>query len=151
MHRTFSLYAPLGVGTARQLRREATFPERLLWSRLRMGGIGTRVLRQHPIGPYIVDFCAPDEGVVIEVDGRSNDGTAARDAARHAWLESQEWRVVRVTNDDVLTDLDGVVDRISAALGRVAPGPGTGSVVSGPLHTPTPPAAGSPLKGAVWG
>lgn len=105
---------------ARQLRRDATFPERLLWSRLRRKQLGVRMLRQQPIAAYIVDFYCPDVGLIIEVDGRSHFGREAEDAARQRTLEALGYAVLRVTNDDVLADLDRVVDRIRTALARLA-------------------------------
>src|SRR5208337_573404 len=60
---------------ARQLRRNATIPERMLWNRLRGGRLaGLKFRRQQPIGPYIVDFFCHEVGLVVEVDGRSHDG-----------------------------------------------------------------------------
>ncbi len=101
---------------ARRLRRDATGPERLLWSRLRGRALGVAFRRQSPIGPYVVDFFAPLARLVVEVDGRSHAGRAAADAARRTVLESLGLRVVRVTNDDVLYRLDATVRFIADAL-----------------------------------
>ena len=109
-------YNPRLKQTARALRHGATFPERLLWSRLRRGGVGVRVLRQRPVGAYVVDFCAPDYNLLIEVDGRSHDQTGAADAGRQAWLESAGFTTLRFTNDEVLHDLEGTVARTAAWL-----------------------------------
>jgi Protein of unknown function (DUF559) len=62
---------------ARQLRREQTDAERRLWTHLRRHQLGVQFRRQHPIGPYIVDFCCVERMLVVELDGR-----AARRAAR---------------------------------------------------------------------
>jgi very-short-patch-repair endonuclease len=75
-----------------------------------------RVRRQHPIGPYVVDFCVPSARLVVEVDGRSHDGRGAYDARRQRHLEEAGWQVLRVSNDDVLTDLDGVIDAVERAI-----------------------------------
>ncbi len=101
---------------ARKLRREMTFPERLLWSRLRRRGQGTEVRRQVQIGAYIVDFYAPAVRVVIEVDGRSHDGRGAADVKRQADLEDLGLRVVRVTNDAVVHRLTETVVYLAATL-----------------------------------
>ena len=94
---------------ARRLRREATVPERLLWSRLRRHRLGVRFTRQRAIGPFIVDFFAPAVDLVVEVDGRSHDARRmAYDLQRQTWLETRGLHVVRVTNDDVLHHLDEV-------------------------------------------
>ena len=116
MARSYPRYDPTGVPRARALRRAAPVPERLLWSRLRRRQLGVRVLRQHPVGPFVVDFACPERRLVIEVDGRSHDGRAAADAAREAVLRRAGYRVLRLPNDDVLRDLDGVVARVAAAL-----------------------------------
>ncbi|MEL6616902.1 MAG: DUF559 domain-containing protein [Bacteroidota bacterium] len=109
-------YEPDTTPFARDLRRDATFPERLLWSRLRCRALGVKFLRQRPVGRYVVDFLAPESGLAIEVDGRSHDGRWAHDAARESFLREQGVRVLRLTNDEVLADLDEVVARIVAAL-----------------------------------
>lgn len=114
MSRKIIPYEPHLLERARRLRREATLPERLLWSRLRRKQLGVRFLRQRPLGAYIVDFYAPDMGLVIEVDGRSHDARQAEhDLNRQAWLEAQGLNVVRVTNDDVPRCLDEVIDTLS--------------------------------------
>ncbi|GAB5522063.1 MAG: DUF559 domain-containing protein [Rhodothermales bacterium] len=93
----------------RTLRREATFPERLLWSKLRNNQLGRRFLRQRPIGNYVVDFFCPTAQLVVEVDGVSHKHQPVYDLVRHEWLEAQGLIVLRFTNDDVLHDLDRVV------------------------------------------
>jgi very-short-patch-repair endonuclease len=93
-----------------------TFPERLLWSRLRRGALGTEVRRQVPIGAYVVDFYVPAARLVIEVDGRSHDGRGAADAAREAALVGMGLRVVRVLNAAVIGDVVAVV-AVVAGLG----------------------------------
>ncbi len=102
--------------TARRLRANATFPERLLWSRLRRRRLGTRVLRQQPIGSYIVDFYCPEECLIIEVDGRSHDGRGGYDGEREAELRRRGYRILRFTNDEVLADVDGVSEQIHEAI-----------------------------------
>jgi len=97
----------------RDLRHDATFPERLLWGRLRARRLaGIKVRRQHSIAPYIVDFFCEDAQVVIELDGNSHADRGRYDADRTAFLERQGLRVVRIANDDVLRDLDAVLEQI---------------------------------------
>lgn len=103
---------------ARKLRREMTFPERLLWSRLRRGALGVEVRRQAPVGPYVVDFLVPEARLVVEVDGRSHDGRGEADRAREAALAAMGLSVLRVSNDEVVQDVDQVVAYIAAALAR---------------------------------
>lgn len=93
-----------------------TFPERLLWSRLRRGALGTEVRRQVPVGPYVVDFLVPAACLVIEVDGRSHDGRGEADREREQALSERGLRVVRVSNDDVVRSVDGAVAAVRSAL-----------------------------------
>lgn len=99
------------VYAARKLRREMTLPEVLLWEQLRGQKLGAKFRRQHPVGPYVADFCCMAARLIVEIDGEAHDrGTApARDAAREARLAAQGFEVVRVTAKDVLENMDGVV------------------------------------------
>ncbi len=107
------------IRRARDLRRASTPPEQLLWLALRNGQIGgLKFRRQHPIGPYVVDFYCHNAELVVEVDGMSHDDKAAQDAAKTKHIESQGLRILRVTNEDVMHDLDAVTREI-ARLGGV--------------------------------
>ncbi|MBS0210003.1 MAG: endonuclease domain-containing protein [Planctomycetes bacterium] len=106
------------------MRREATTPERLLWSRLRYGQLGDiKFRRQVAIGRYFVDFYCHEARLAIELDGDSHIGKAAYDQQRTAALEAQGIQVLRVANDDVLRTLDTVVEGILLACGRHVDGP----------------------------
>src|SRR5882724_8496594 len=96
-----------------ELRKNSTQPEQLLWSTLcrrQLGGLKFR--RQHPIEPYIVDFYCATANLVIELDGESHDGRQEYDELRSEFLRSRGLKVLRLTNDDVLTNLDGVAEFI---------------------------------------
>jgi very-short-patch-repair endonuclease len=69
---------------------------------------GLRFRRQYPIGPYIADFYCHEKKLVVEVDGESHKYSQAEDADRTRYLESLEIRVFRVTNGDVVLNLEGV-------------------------------------------
>lgn len=99
---------------ARQLRADQTFPERVLWGRLRGNRAGAKFRRQYPIGLFIVDFCCPERRLIVELDGRSHIGMWQEDRARQEWLESQGWRVLRFSNDQVLNAIGRVAERIAA-------------------------------------
>jgi very-short-patch-repair endonuclease len=106
------------IERARTLRREATPPDQLLWLALRNGQIGgMKFRRQHPIGPYVVDFYCHSARLVVEVDGMSHDNKAEEDAARAKTLEAQGLRIVRLTNDDVMHDLDAVTREVARLCG----------------------------------
>jgi very-short-patch-repair endonuclease len=86
-----------------------TDAERILWARLRNGQLGGHKLRrQHPVGPYVADFCCEDRKVIVEVDGGQHADNSS-DVVRTAWLERHGYRVVRVWNNEVLTNTDGVL------------------------------------------
>jgi very-short-patch-repair endonuclease len=107
------------IGQARELRRAGTPPEQLLWLALRNGQIGgMKFRRQHPIGPYLADFFCHSARLVVEVDGMSHDDKARQDLAKTKHIESQGLRILRVTNEDVMRDLDAVTREI-ARLGGV--------------------------------
>ncbi len=110
--------APLMTTRARRLRKEATFPKRLIWGRLRAGQLGgVRFRRQHPIGPFVVDFHCAQTKLAIEVDGVSHEDCEQRDRDRTRHLESLGIRVIRFTNDEVLQDLEDVLFRIACETG----------------------------------
>ena len=103
---------------ARRLRREATVPERMLWGLLRNRRLlGLKFRRQVPIGPYVVDYLCEQEKLVVELDGMSHMGRQAEDDRRSAYLSDQGLRVARVTNDQVLADLEAVAVDILRAMG----------------------------------
>ena len=93
-----------------------TDAERALWYLLRRKQIeGYRFRKQVPIGKYIVDFACLDARLIIEVDG-SQHADAASDRERDAWLVSQNFRVLRFWNNDVLQNQEGVVQVVLEAL-----------------------------------
>ncbi len=105
---------------ARELHTHQTDAERLLWSRLRSKQLRVKFRRQEPIGHYIVDFACIEEGIVIELDGSQHCQDKGReyDIVRDDYLKSLGFRVMRFSNYDVLTNLDGV---LSTILNKVAP------------------------------
>jgi adenine-specific DNA-methyltransferase len=104
---------------ARQLRREQTDAERLLWSLLRdRRFMGYKFRRQHPIEPYVVDFYCHDAWLAIELDGGEHNEPAARtrDEKRTIILEARGIRVLRFWNNEVFNNLEGVLQTIYEAL-----------------------------------
>ena len=119
-HRKRKRVAPKTRERSQQLRTNSTFPEQRLWSMLRarqLGGIKFR--RQHPIEPYVVDFLCASAKLVIELDGESHDGRRTYDDRRTQHLEDLGFQVLRVTNNDVLTNLDGVMELIARHAGFI--------------------------------
>jgi very-short-patch-repair endonuclease len=99
---------------ARELRRSMTLPEGLLWQELRKRPGGFKFRRQHPIGPYVLDFFCALKGLAIEVDGFSHSvgERPQSDAGRDEWLGAQGVRTMRLDAKDVLDDMPSVVRMI---------------------------------------
>lgn len=113
---------PMSIARARELRRHATDAESRLWTRLRRKQIdGHRFRRQVPLGPYIADFVCLEARLIVEVDGGQHSDRAENDAKRTAWLEANDFRVLRFWNNDVLQNTDGTVETIRTALRDRAP------------------------------
>lgn len=109
----------LTVGRARKLRRKLTLPEVLLWQAIRGEKLdGARFRRQHPIGPYILDFYCDEAKLAVEVDGAAHDhpDQMAHDRARTAWLTLRRIRVYRIAARDVLENLEGVLTSVRRQL-----------------------------------
>jgi very-short-patch-repair endonuclease len=83
-----------------------SLPEVLIWQRIR--GHGFR--RQHPLGPFIMDFYRARDRLCIEIDGQQHD--LARDARRDVWLADRSTRTVRIAAALVLDDPDAVAEHI---------------------------------------
>ena len=116
-----------GTERARKLRRASTDAERRLWYALRNRQIsGHKFRRQHPIGPYIVDFVCPAKKLVVELDGSQHLRSVDYDNKRTAEIAREGFRVIRFWNNEVLSNLDGVLRAIEANLmsGSNAPHPG---------------------------
>lgn len=106
---------------ARDLRKNMTDAERVLWSRLRGQQLhGVQFYRQKPLGPYIVDFYAHAAMLVIEVDGGQHyePEHARKDAERDRCLADMGLLVMRFDNGQVLHETDAVVEQIHRIIGE---------------------------------
>ena len=102
---------------ARILRRNMTVAERVLWKQLRAKRFAdAKFNRQAPIGRYIADFCSFQNGLIVEIDGGQHDKERTSDRERTELLATEGFRVIRFWNNEVLTNLDGVMFRIEQAL-----------------------------------
>lgn len=118
---------PVMLRRARAMRTGMTEPETRLWLALRARRLnGIKFVRQAVRGRAIPDFVARSCKLVVEVDGDSHAGDEHRDARRTAVLEAEGYRVLRFTNADVMTNLDGVLRTISL------------SATTAPLPNPLP-------------
>ena len=119
---------------ARNLRKDMSLPEVMLWQQLRGRKSGLKFRRQHPIGPYVVDFYCSQASLIIEIDGEAHNRGEhpLQDLSRDQFLEENGYRVVRIAAVDVLRDVEAVMAFIIAQ-------------VASPLHH-SPAASGPPPR-----
>lgn len=107
------------ITLARTLRHTQTDGERKLWGFLRARRLGGyKFRRQHPIGPYVADFCCDEARLVIEIDGSQHGTQVEKDAKRTRYLESKEYRVIRFGADAVVRETEAVLETILNYLQR---------------------------------
>ena len=97
---------------AKELRREMTPAEKLLWQEVRAKKLGVRFRRQQVIQGFIVDFYCHKAALVVEVDGDIHDLQQEEDAKREKVLREMGLRIVRFKNDEVVRELSTVVGKI---------------------------------------
>ncbi len=105
----------LSLKRAKGLRRRLSPPEARLWVRLRVRVEGCPVIRrQHPMGPYILDFYCPDAKLCIEIDGWGHNmgDQPERDERRDRWLRAQGVDVLRIPAAEVFKDVDEIASMI---------------------------------------
>jgi very-short-patch-repair endonuclease len=103
------------IDAAQRLRRKLSVPEARLWNRLRWRAPGKPVFcRQHPIGPYIIDFYCAKARLAVEIDGASHDlgDRPQRDMRRDAWLEERGITVVHIAASELTRNVDEATDSI---------------------------------------
>jgi very-short-patch-repair endonuclease len=107
---------------ARTLRQNMTDAERRVWQILRSRQIkGYKFRRQVPIGRYIGDFVCHEARLIVEIDGGQHHRSSPREAERNRFLQNEGYRILRLWNNEVLRNLDGVHQTIADELGRVTP------------------------------
>jgi very-short-patch-repair endonuclease len=90
-------------------------PEARLWKRLRWREPGKPIFRrQHPIGPYVLDFFCASANLAVEIDGMSHDmgDRPRRDERRDAWLERHGVTVMRIPARELMQSVDETADAI---------------------------------------
>ena len=106
------------IASAKEMRKNLTPPEARLWSALRRRGLeGLKFRRQHPIGPFILDFYCVSAKLAAEIDGAIHTlgDNPKRDAHRDLWLERHGITVLRIEARYVLDRLDAVLTEIRRA------------------------------------
>ena len=111
------------TGVARRLGKYSTDTERYLSRHLRDRQLeGFKFRRQQPIGQYVVDFVNLEKRVVIELDG-SQHALDAGDKLRDEWLRTERYKVLRFWDNQVFSDIEGVLENIRDALMTPHPDP----------------------------
>ncbi len=101
---------------SKDLRKNQTKAESILWEELRNSKLGHKIRRQHVIGIFIADFTCLDKRLVIEVDGDIHLQTEEYDNARTEFLHDEGFAVIRFTNDEVSSDLNNVLSKVKKTL-----------------------------------
>ncbi len=109
---------PKSFKQAQSLRHEQTEAESKLWTYIRSHRIeNVHFRRQHAMGKYIVDFCAPRQKLIVEVDGSQHLDHEKLDQERSDYLASRGYTILRFWNNDVLNDMNTVIKSNVLALG----------------------------------
>ena len=111
------------TGVARGLRKQSTDTEQYLWRHLRDRQLeGFKFRRQQPVGRYVVDFVNLEKKVVIELDGGQH-AVDPSDKMRDEWLRGEGYEVLRFWDNQVFSNLEGVLEKIRDALLTPHPNP----------------------------
>ncbi|MEZ0226737.1 MAG: endonuclease domain-containing protein [Alphaproteobacteria bacterium] len=100
------------VDRAKELRHDQTEAEKRIWEKIRNSHLGVKFRRQAPVGTYITDFLCHDLKLVVEIDGGQH-AENKRDEVRTKYLRELGFHVVRFWNDEALTNIEGVVDKLA--------------------------------------
>ena len=116
-------YNPKLKVLARQLRKNSTLPEVLLWQKIKQRSLSVQFHRQVPMLDYIVDFYCHEIGLAIEVDGRGHDFNYFNDVNRQGKLEEYGVQFLRFSNDEVLNNMFSVLlvieEKVNSILKRI--------------------------------
>ncbi len=117
-------FRPRDTSRARELRNQASPAERALWRVLSGRKLdGFKFSRQMPVGPYFADFLCREAKLIVELDGYSHDTRIAHDLHRDAFLTTEGYQLLRFSNEDMMSNLDGVAQTIGLALAESGPPP----------------------------
>ena len=109
------------ITIAQKLRNNSTDAEKYLWKYLRGRQLEEfKFRRQHPIGKYIVDFINLERKIIIEVDGGQHSENK-KDKLRDKWLKEKGYEVLRFWDNEVLTNIEGVIESIRKKLYSPSP------------------------------
>lgn len=106
---------------ARQLRRESTTAEKMLWQKLRDNKLGVKFRRQHPIERFLLDFYAPSIKLGIELDGAPHTIKANKeyDQMRTKFLRLKQVKILRFWNSEVERDIESVLNKVTIEIKEI--------------------------------
>ena len=98
----------------KELRNESTPQEILIWNKIKHSQLGYKFRRQHSIGAYILDFYCPSKKLAIEIDGSQHFEKDSKeyDDIRTEYLKALDIKVLRFTNGEVNTNIEGVLQKV---------------------------------------
>ena len=117
---------PILKDRRRELRRNQTDAERAFWSQIRNKQFfGMKFFRQYSFGSYILDFYCPEKKLAVELDGGQHNMAKEidYDRRRDKFIKNSGYRVLRIWNNDVDNNMDGVVEKIYQMLQNGNPHP----------------------------
>lgn len=102
----------------RELRNNTTPQEVTLWSKLKNSQFGVKFRRQHGIGNYVADFYCPAKKLVIEIDGSQHfkEESKIYDKTRTQFIQAAGMKVLRFTNAEINTNIEGVIMKIQSEI-----------------------------------
>ena len=106
---------PRLIEFAHENRRKLTREEAILWKYLKGGTMGVHFRRQHPIGPYVVDFACLRPKLVVEADGGQHEDSEY-DRKRDAYIRSRGFVILRFWNEDVWSHIEWTLEQIAEQL-----------------------------------
>ena len=105
---------------ARENRKNPTEAEDKLWQLVRNSKLGYRFRRQHAISRFIVDLVCIERKLVVEIDGGIHETQKREDAERTAIIQYEGFKVIRFSNEAVLTDISSVLEKLKSELASVS-------------------------------
>ncbi|PKB80162.1 MAG: hypothetical protein BZY88_09575 [SAR202 cluster bacterium Io17-Chloro-G9] len=106
----------------RSLRKASPRAERIVWSQLGKSQVlGNKFRRQYSVGPYVIDFYCPALSLAVEIDGDSHFQQDSNDNSRQDYIETFGIRFLRFTNEEIYSNLDGVLETIRQVVQQGAP------------------------------
>jgi very-short-patch-repair endonuclease len=105
----------------RQLRKNSTEAERILWHHIRGKKLGFRFQRQFSIQYFVCDFCCRSRKLIIEVDGGIHNKTKEYDHERERIIKNLGYTVIRFSNNEIIFSIHKVVKKILETLALPLP------------------------------